>query len=447
MKRIFSVSVISCIIAGLSLAFQWKSIVIFIALISIIFCYKYTEKFFWFIYFTILLLPISNNNILEYITIYIGGKGINALQISVVVIFFIILIKNNQYRKFRLDNYINIIFVFLSILYSIYFIIGLSKWKEVAIIDFSMYIFQMLLFYCTYKVAGNKEDIYKLMNMTLYGLTANSIITFVMFLTNKWTVWGIEYNGERFGGNYFTLYIITISYIVFLLYNKKNEVNRTVLLLSSILSVILMFISQNRTNPILLIITCGVLLIINLKNKLSLRNILIKLSMLIFITIFSVLGIYTLIHSDSEFINRFKNISSLSQDRNIQTRIKTINYHMDLVEKNPLGNGFGTFVPYIDAEGRSQYEDSLNIDNSYINIARKTGVITLILYIAIILSPTKSLIKKYKNEKDMIHLSILVSYLMLLVASSIMTSQSIHSYAVSSFIWVFISYMNVVNID
>ena len=104
-------------------------------------------------------------------------------------------------------------------------------------------------------------------------------------------------------------------------------------------------------------------------------------------------------------------------------------------------------MPFVDSYGRFQYEEGYNVDNAYLNIGRKAGIITLIVYAYLVISPIFSLRKLYKKNKDKVYIAISISYIMLLGAASMITSQMIHAYAVSCFIWVFISYTNTLQIE
>ena len=446
MKEILFILFISSIVALISTIFQITGIIMVLGLICfiifVVYCYKNTNKCFWAIYFFIMSLPISKNNIMKYITINIGHIGINMMQICIGIIFIVIVLKNYNKKRIIINTTIGIEFLILCMLYLLYLVIGIKNNGSKAISDLDMYIFHCLLFYCTYKIVDDKDDIYKLLNITFYALTVSCSLSLVMLITNKLSFWGISYDGGRYGGNFITMLIVTVSYIVFLVYNREKRINKVVLIYSIIIFLITIILSQNRTNPILLAISCLIILCINIKYKLN-RKIYNKLAIIIVVLIFGGITIGGLASSNSDFVNRFKNISSFSQDTNIKTRTNTNKYHLNLIKEKPLGSGFGTLMPFVDSRGIFRYEDSLNIDNTYITIARKTGIITTILYICIILSPIILLIKIYQVKKDNIYISSIVFYSMLIIAGSIMTSQSIHSYAVSSFIWVFISLVNV----
>lgn len=449
MKKILSVLLISIIISYISIIIDIKFIFIsIIGILFLIYCYKNTNKCFWLTYFLILSLPISKNNIINYITIEIGGIGINIFQILVSIIFIITIIKRNKEIRSLFSSLVSISFLLLCILYFIYFIIGVNNKNEKALSDLVMYVFQMLIFYCTFKLVNKKDDIYKLLNITFYGLTISCSLSLLMLITNKLKIWGITYDGGRYGGNFITMLIITISYIVILLYNKDNRINKLTIVYSLIISILSIMLSQNRTNPILLIISCILILLININSNhnFNYKDIFRKLSIIIFMI--SILSIILIILFNSEigFVERFKNITSISEDVNMKTRVNTNNYYIGLIKENPFGSGFGTLMPFVDSEGIFRYNNSLNIDNTYINIARKAGIVTVIIYIYMILSPIIGLIKIYRIKKDNIYISAIIFYFMLIIASSVFTSQSIHSYAVSTFIWVFIGFINVKNI-
>lgn len=446
MKKLLYIILISSIVAMDSVMFQGESIIMIIALFGGLYfikkAYTNTIECFWLFYFVTLCLPISKNSILSLISIDMFGLGINILQIGIGIIFLVILINNRRYRRLSQTN-IGKLFIVLCILYIICFSVGILKGNNKVMVDAMMYLFQCILFYCTYKLVNDKESIYKLMNITMYALTVNCTFSLIMLVTNKFSIWGIEYSGGRYGGNFLTLLIITLSYIFFILYNQEKESNKVLLIYSIFISILSMILSQNRTNPILLIISCLIILFVSFNNKVTYKNIFRKPILLILICISTLIIGISIINSNSDFIDRFKKITSLSDDTNMKTRINTNNHYIKLIMDNPLGDGFGTLMPFIDSEGVFRYEDSLNIDNSYINIGRKAGILTMIIYIIFIISPIIKLIKGYSVNKNNIYIALSVMYFMLIIASSLLTSQSIHSYSVSSFIWVFIAFINV----
>ncbi|WP_238915452.1 O-antigen ligase family protein [Clostridium sp. YIM B02555] len=433
MKKKLSILIISILVAFISIFFKVKSLFILPGIIYIVYCFKNPKRCFWITYFIALLFPIGlSNNLNLSITIIIC---------MVVILYFVILIHSSNFRRFKLNNFVNITFFLLSILYCIYFFVGLSKGYS-ASVDFKIYAMQIMLFYCTYKVINEKDDIYKLMNMTVYAMFGNAAIGVIIYLTKNLSIWNLQGTSGRFGYNAQTLFIITLSYMFFLFYNRKYLISKSILICSCFLSIILIILSQNRTNPVLILINFILIILISFTNKISLKKLIRKMGLFIFIAIVVAYGANNIINSNSNFINRYKQISSSNNDDNLKTRMLTFDYYLDLIEEKPLGNGFGIHMPFVDAQGNFQIEESLNTDNAYINIAYKAGIIGLILYIILICSPLVKMAVNYRLSKDKLYLSMSTSYFMLLIGGSMFTSQIIHSYAVSTFMWVFISYIN-----
>ena len=177
MKEILFILFISSIVALISTIFQIKGIIMVLGLICfiifVVYCYKNTNKCFWAIYFFIMSLPISKNNIMKYITINIGHIGINMMQICIGIIFIVIVLKNYNKKRIIINTTIGIEFLILCMLYLLYLVIGIKNNGSKAISDLDMYIFHCLLFYCTYKIVDDKDDIYKLLNITFYALTVS----------------------------------------------------------------------------------------------------------------------------------------------------------------------------------------------------------------------------------------------------------------------------------
>lgn len=433
MKKILGILIISILIAFISVLFKVKSLFILPGIIYIAYCFKNPRKCFWLTYFCILLFPIGLSNNINNVA--------RIIKLMVFTLFCIILIKNKNLRKFKINNFINITFLSISTLYIIYFFMGLSKGYS-ASDDFQIYIMQIMLFYCTYKVINKKDDIYKFINITVYGILGNSIIGVIIYLTRSLSIWGIDTSTGRFTYNAQTLFIITLSYMFFLFYNKKYVINKLILITSCFLSIILIFLAQNRTNPALIVINFILIILISFESKVSLNKLLRRISMFIFAIVFIFCTANIIINSDNDFINRYKQVTSSGSEDTLTTRILTFNYYFNLIEEKPLGNGFGIHMPFIDGNGSFQVQESFNSDNTYINIAYKSGIINLIIYIILICSPLVKMISIYKSSRDKIYLCMITSYFILLIGGSIFTSQTIHSYAVSAFVWVFIPYIN-----
>ncbi len=447
MKDILRNISISIIIGLLAVILGMKAILIFLGLVYLYICWVNPKRAFWVMYFIIIMLPINSNNIIiTYFSTKIGKTSINVIQIMAILLGSIVLIKSKSLRKVNIKGLTNKAFILLVLLYGLYVYMGMSKGYD-AFSDFKIYIIHIILFYITYKVIDVKEDIYKLMNITLSALTINSIWTLFMYLTHRWKIWGITYEGGRFGGNYLTLYVVTISYVLFSFYNKNKNFNKILAIISFGVSMIMMMLSQNRTNPILLLVSCILILLFTFNNGKSSRGIISKIVIFTGVIGGILYGTNILLNGESDFAERFTSVNNLVEDKNVKTRILTLEYYSKLIVKNPVGNGFGTRMPFVDSYGRFQYEEGYNVDNAYLNIGRKAGIITLIVYAYLVISPIFSLRKLYKKNKDKVYIAISISYIMLLGAASMITSQMIHAYAVSCFIWVFISYTNTLQIE
>ena len=87
---------------------------------------------------------------------------------------------------------------------------------------------------------------------------------------------------------------------------------------------------------------------------------------------------------------------------------------------------------------------SNTIDNSYLTIAEKMGVITGIIYIYVII--IKPIWYFLKNNKNKVYLGCLVAYSLFLINSSFLTAQTINGIGVSSITWILIAFIRSNNI-
>ena len=437
---VYIYSIIGFIVALLAITLKIKAIILIFAFIYVIYCYRHTEKYFWFTYFISLLLPIGDNNIINFISLNVYGKNINLIEMMQILIFLVIITKNIKIRKIKIYSLTNIFYITLMFLYIVYFIMGIVNGYD-AISDIKKYILQLTMAYCVYRVVSKTKDIYFFMNITLYSITLNSAIALFIYITRKSPIWGIDYNQTRFGMNFETLFIITISYVLFLLYNRIYCIKKINIILSLVMSVILIFLSQNRTNPILLAVSVFLMIVLSFKYKKKGRSRKEKLILLIFMFAIFIIPINNLMNSQNAFIERLTQTKALKDETNIKTRINTFEYYIGEIKAKPLGMGAGKTITFIDADYRFQ-EEGFTIDNSYVTVGYKFGIVTLFIYMYFMFLPIFLLVKYYSIDKDKILIVILISYVMLIIAGSFLTSQIIHSYSVSTFVWVFIGFLH-----
>lgn len=110
-------------------------------------------------------------------------------------------------------------------------------------------------------------------------------------------------------------------------------------------------------------------------------------------------------------------------------------YYIETIKDNPLGYGIGSKM-YMYNENNSPYQLGYFIDNAFITIAYKLGIVVLGLILGVILFINTTLIKK--KNKEFILLYSLVSINLVAIAGGIMTAQIINNNAVSFFFWALI---------
>lgn len=445
MRKSIYILMLSIVIGLISSVWGKYFLLIVLGILYLVFCYMKTKTAFWFSYVLFLAFPVIDmTNISKFLIINIFGFNISILDISIFLIFLIVLIKKKTKKKISINNFSNICIIILVFNYFVYIIIGLNNVGYKAILDGKSYIIQVVLYFCAYNLMKN-DNIYKLLKVTLLGLAINSLISIFIYITSGWSVWGLNYNGGRFGNNSQTVFIMSISYTIFLLYAKRNKLNRIgIYILLLLLQFILIILSQNRTNFILSALSTGLILIICFKN--SKNNFIHKRKLFFILATIIVLFISgnIILNSNIQIINRLKSGKD-SKENTLVTRVNTIIYYTNKIANKPMGNGFGANMPFANSRTTIYIQDQerLNADNIFITIGYKLGIINLFIYSILLFKVYIDLIKLYKNKKDKIYLCIGIFYTMIIIAGGLLTSQIIHSYAVFSFIWVLVSFLNI----
>ena len=150
-----------------------------------------------------------------------------------------------------------------------------------------------------------------------------------------------------------------------------------------------------------------------------------------------------IISSNNKLYNMSDKIYNI--DKIELNKIKTVKtkYNIKLLLKQPFGAGLGALFPFYNGAG-VLIGFSNTIDNSYLTIAEKMGVITGIIYIYVII--IKPIWYFLKNNKNKVYLGCLVAYSLFLINSSFLTAQTINGIGVSSITWILIAFIRSNNI-
>lgn len=389
------------------------------------------------VYFCMIMLPIGSENF-WFTKIFKIKNNFMVFDLLIMIIFFaMILNKIYRLKDIKLGK-----FTFVSGIYILFFIIaffiGYSQYTQSAFNDGILYLRCFLIFYISKNIPKSSLSLDELLKITAYALTFSSLIILIVYFVS------FAGTSTRVGSGNLSLYIMVLSYLLYKFSSEKNIKYKRLLMISFALFVITALISQIRTNIILtvlgLIITSIYLLFTRVKRGTIVVNIR-KFYILFSIILLVFLSLLFLYFTNTGLSNRF-----FENDGNTGlARIYTFKYYWDQFINNPFGYGFGYIMHFVTENNYVLLQSgTYQIDNSIIVYAIKGGIGFLILNLYLLWRPIRRI-----KDKASKYISIMRwLYFLMLISATMITSQSIHSIAVSAFVWsiVGISYRNNQNI-
>lgn len=253
--------------------------------------------------------------------------------------------------------------------------------------------------YKGYRVFGNIGYANSYAVLLLIGLYLNKfreedkftdIIETILFI-------GLLFTGSR------TTLILSIIYIIYKVYRDKKYNNKKIILsLEPIaLGTILYIILDNLKLIAIFIVPLVLIFYILIKNLKFKDKLYYALAVLIIIG-----GL--LFHSNT--FNRLKNITL--NNGTLQERFVYYEDSINSIIKQPFGNGINMFQ-YKLFDNATAFYDVKYIHNSYLQVAYDTGIINLIIFLAVILIGLFKLIKSKNEDKNYL----ILAYLTILLHS------------------------------
>lgn len=394
-------------------------------------------QFIIFIYFLAISLPLhSSNRISSYITI--PGTWINIFHLTLPFILMMVILKN--IKRIELTFAINSFFVIIYLVSAIVFtFIGYKQGYDNYLSEFLWYFIPAIFYFAIRYISMRGFSLIDLMDLTFYAMFINCIINLIMFSTKNLEIWGlVNYLGNRFGGNYYTVLIMTFTYGIYMLYNKEYKINKILIISNCFVSIYCLMLAQSRATLVLCLFPSVLLLFTSLNNRYSKRSYIGRFFLTGLILITSIYLFYLFIEGESEIANRFVSMSIYSKDDTMMIRIVTFVKNIVVFFNNPLGHGLGYPLYFYNGYG-SKIEEVAFLDNTFATIAIRGGIFMVIPYVYLIILSLKKMWKYYSDTKYQNYLNLIIMFMCFLIASTIMTGQTIHGFAVSVFFWAFIS--------
>jgi len=386
------------------------------------------------VYFITVALPLhASNNFLSWITI---GGSYTYIHVALLVLLVHACVRSYSNARITLVNCLCVVFILLQ---GIALLTGGADMRA-ALSDFGRYLLAVLFLVLSRTRRFGKADLRFFLYLSLIAILFNCCINVVMNVT-QWQVWGLVYfNSDlRTGGGYYSLLIFLIPYALFCLLNDQRKVGPIFFMALVTVAFIGVLFAKSRSTLLFTAIGCLAVLLVNLFNVRSrsfashlLEGFIIAVLGFVFFSVFMSGG--------SDLAQRFLNTSASLTDNSdtLYTRVITSQYYLNQILNSPLGQGFGASMMKLYNLGAWDYQTlAYEIDNAPITFGYHVGILGLISYIFMLVSPIVGVARVRDAGKDR-KIALIICYSMLLFATGILTSQCIHSYPVVAFVWTFI---------
>lgn len=391
---------------------------------------------------TIILIGTVMNG--EFMNNLFSKSGFTALDILVISSFIRIILNNKdvlKYIRYSLVDKLVLVFLGLNLLG---FIHGLFKYGSYSI-EFKHILIAVLIYYIVKKIyiKISIEQVLELIfnSIIIYSLILLLVITFL----NPADINLIDYEG-RLAIN-ITLYIMAIPYAIYMILKKNMSIKSKIYYyLSLLLMIYFIYLNQNRTIIILTSISLVSIYLITYFD--SEKNKYMNIAINYLSCIVLILGVIFISTYMEDLINpiieRFYDIiSKTGTYSNYTVRMNTMKYYSTIIMKSLLGVGWGAPMMLFNSTGSITITNG-SMDNFFVTIGYKAGLLTLLVFILIIISIYIHIIKYVVENRKQSKL-LLVIFPALILGTSFMTSQIHHTMTTSAAIWIIMGYFSNIN--
>lgn len=402
------------------------SIIVYLLFFWFLITKKYNNILFLLIFINV---AIPKNEILEH---FIRFNLVYDTRFVILILMLLVLIFRGEFSKLRIHRWSFLLFSLIVFSFTIGIFRGgnnLYFFYDVKLFITLILTFLVTLLWVKFvNIPIQKMIKYFIVNGIIYSLST----LFMYFLLDQSSLQALY--GEIYGniwGSRITFSNNTIQYVIVFIssYLIWKKINIKLNYISLILNFFSIIIAQNRTIIIITLATAFLIFFIILSVKLLRKAVTYKDLSFIFLLpsvllIFLILGfLFDLSESNliEDISNRFsqEGLSTLSY-RNI-----TNEFAINSVENILLGDGFGKIL-YSGGSLVNSYPVAL-IDNAFISIMAKLGILGVAIFISVILSTLILLFIEYKTNNDSFIALLMVIFPGYIVCSTYLTSQLIHA--------------------
>lgn len=397
-----------------------------------------SNRYILLIGFLMIGLPIyATNGFIDYVKLF--GTDVTIFHLSLLFVIAFSFIKKSMQKKIQIFKIHILIFILIVIILAQLFNGVIRNYNITYILrDLNFYIQPILVFLVFFDFfKKNKFTLEDLLKYFFYAILLLCSLNTLMYFTQQWSFWRVEsFAGDRFGGSYLSSIIFIFWYGIYIIFNNRKQPNKIIIIYFIIVSILSINLSKSRA---LLVLTMISSIIVGYKNVvINKKYINIKKFLKFFIfLLLIVIFIIIIINSKSGMIDRFINTDLSSKDDSALVRVNLYINNIIIFCKNPLGLGIGATLPHYNGYGNIIGYGNF-IDNAYITIAEKLGVIAVVIYLYMtIFKPIYFLYKQFRISKNDIYICCCVSYILFLINTGFLTCQIVNSTSVSTMVWIF----------
>ncbi|WP_019720321.1 O-antigen ligase family protein [Heyndrickxia coagulans] len=377
----------------LSLSLSFAPLITFgitVAIVMFVLLYLYTIQIF---NFTLVLLLAIPANVRSYDFFHLNIPIIN-LDIFKAVLFeiaLVILIKKLIKKElFELRNNWFAIILFIS--FFVYYLLGIHFHNGAVYTDAKNFFFIPLLYMIGVSLYTKKKmfkPFFRLVVISSFLLSIFSITIFVF----KHSIFQYIFDGSfdadtsRVGFANHSNFSFTIPLMILAIKTKVlGKKMNSFIFITLVLMLITLILGQSRALIFAVIVNTIVILVYTsyFTDKKAVVNNIINLMVFISFTLLIILAAFLVFPSISnqfqEVFQRFYSVYKDGGTVSLNTRKITNNYYEQLISKNLLGYGMGKDMWLINDFGHP-FVQGMNIDNAFITITYKFGIIGLILWL------------------------------------------------------------------
>ncbi len=422
---------------GNSLKFIFPIFVIYLFI-----CYLKDKKNLDMILKLLIITPLGAHSLFYNI------KGINFGEWIVLLYFLCKLISFFASPSLKLGkNKILDISILVFLFYTFLNTIVSQNGFENKVSDLRVIIFWTILYFIV-REYYEKESFNKFLKLLTDSIIFSSlIILFIYFIKIEDKYLLFDWEG-RYGNAFQTLYMITIPACIYYLNDKQSKIKEKLFYISGVF-IMLFLISINGSRSITVGVSIGIIFIIikiikgAFKSK-DYKKIILTILFLIVVIGLSSFFIKYLISSNSLIFTRIIDmLNGVNSSINLDTRTLTNSNVEYLLKDKILGYGIGSTMYMINQLGEI-YSERLFIDNAFLSLTYKYGIIFIFLFLSIIfLHCFKALYNVFVHKSSII---LIFSLLLIIVFGGLITAQLITNFAVAIVFLALMLYSNDKNI-